>query len=149
MSEREWTGTEVAVIGMAARFPGAADVPAYWENLRRGVESVRRFAREELEPSPLLPAGAWDRPEFVPAGAVLDERLVDAMDHELFGFSPREAAWADPQQRVLLECAFAALEDAGYDPQRYAGKIAVYAGVGTSGHQFAPVSYTHLRAHET
>ncbi|HWM84556.1 MAG TPA: polyketide synthase, partial [Kofleriaceae bacterium] len=133
--ERELTGSEIAVIGMAGRFPDAPDLTAFWDNLRRGVESVRPFTPEELEPSPLLPPGLREHPDFIPAGAALDPALVDAMDHELFGLSPREAQWTDPQQRVMFECAFAALEDAGYDAERYAGKIAFYAGVGQSGHQ--------------
>ncbi|MGH9363388.1 MAG: type I polyketide synthase, partial [Thermoanaerobaculia bacterium] len=120
---------------MAGRFPGAPDIATYWANVSGGVESVRRFAREDLEATAVLPPQAWDDPRFVPAGAVLEPVLVDAMDLELFGLSPREAQWADPQQRALLECAFAALEDAGYDPERCAGRIALYAGVGNSGHQ--------------
>ncbi len=99
------------------------------------MESIRRFAGDELEPSPVLPPAMREHADFVPAGAVLDPALVNAMDHELFGLSPREAQWTDPQQRVMLECAFAALEDAGHDPARFPGKMAFYAGVGQSGHQ--------------
>jgi natural product biosynthesis luciferase-like monooxygenase protein/amino acid adenylation domain-containing protein/non-ribosomal peptide synthase protein (TIGR01720 family) len=135
VNEREPTGCEIAVIGMAGRFPGAPDLAAFWHNLRSGAESVRRFRADELEPSPFLPPGLRDHPSFVPAGAVLDPAFVDAVDRDLFGLSPREAAWADPQQRIILECALAALEDGGYDPARYAGRIAFYAGVGQSGHQ--------------
>ena len=133
--ERELTGSEIAVIGMAGRFPDAPDLTAFWDNLCRGVESIRRFSADELEPSPVLPPMMREHPDFVPAGAVLDPALVDAMDHDLFGLSRREAQWTDPQQRVMLECAFAALDDAGYDAARFPGKMAFYGGVGQSGHQ--------------
>ena len=107
---------EIAVIGLAGRFPGAPDVEALWRNLRDGVESVSRFAPDELESSVLVPPRLRDHPDFVPAGGVLAGG--DGFDRELFGVTAREARWMDPQQRVFLEVAWAALEDAGYPPLR-------------------------------
>src|SRR5262249_3944049 len=69
-------------------------------------------------------------PAYVRANGVLDG--VDLFDAAFFGFSPREAELTDPQHRVFLECAWEALENAGYDPGRYRGRIAVYAAAGLS-----------------
>ncbi|HEX8441989.1 non-ribosomal peptide synthetase/type I polyketide synthase, partial [Archangium sp.] len=128
----EGTGNDIAIIGMAGRFPGAGDVHAFWRNLRDGVESISRFGAEELEPSPLVPEALRSHKDFVRAGGVLDG--ADLFDHDFFDIAPREAMWMDPQQRVFLECAWAALEDAAYDPERFPGKISLYAGAGQSGH---------------
>jgi acyl transferase domain-containing protein len=119
----------IAVIGMAARFPGAADVAALWRNLRDGVESIRRFTAAELEAEG-IPAALLADPRYIPAKGVLDG--VEMFDAEFFGFPPREAELLDPQQRLFLECAWQACESAGYDPQSYAGRIGVYAGAGYS-----------------
>ncbi|MFY0567872.1 MupA/Atu3671 family FMN-dependent luciferase-like monooxygenase [Archangium lansingense] len=128
----EGTGNDIAIIGMAGRFPGASDIHAFWRNLREGVESISRFQSEELEPSPLVPETLRSHPDFVRAGGVLEG--ADLFDHDFFDIAPREALWMDPQQRVFLECAWAALEDAAYDPERFPGKISLYAGAGQSGH---------------
>ncbi|HYG63669.1 MAG TPA: amino acid adenylation domain-containing protein, partial [Thermoanaerobaculia bacterium] len=117
----------VAIVGMAGRFPGAADVERFWENLVAGVESVRFFPREELAAAGVDPK-LLDDPAYVPARAVLEG--VELFDAELFGVSPREAETMDPQHRLLLECAWEALEHAGYDPRRYDGPVGVYAGAG-------------------
>jgi natural product biosynthesis luciferase-like monooxygenase protein/amino acid adenylation domain-containing protein/non-ribosomal peptide synthase protein (TIGR01720 family) len=130
--EIEGTGNDIAIIGMAGRFPGAGDVHAFWRNLRDGVESISHFQAEELESSPLVPEALRAHPDFVRAGGVLEG--ADLFDNGFFDISPREALWMDPQQRVFLECAWAALEDAAYDPERFPGKISLYAGAGQSGH---------------
>ncbi|HYO68706.1 MAG TPA: condensation domain-containing protein, partial [Archangium sp.] len=128
----EGTGNDIAIIGMAGRFPGAGDLQAFWKNLREGVESISRFQAEELESSPLVPEALRAHPDFVRAGGVLAG--ADLFDPGFFDIAPREALWMDPQQRVFLECAWAALEDAAYDPERFPGKISLYAGAGQSGH---------------
>jgi natural product biosynthesis luciferase-like monooxygenase protein len=125
-------GSEIAIVGLAARFPGAPDLDSLWRNLRAGVESISRFSQDQLESSRLLPDRLSEHPDFVPAGGVLEG--ADRFDHRFFGISPREAAWMDPQQRVFLQTAWAALEDAGYDPARVSERVAVYAGAGSSTH---------------
>ncbi|HEX2091512.1 MAG TPA: polyketide synthase, partial [Longimicrobiaceae bacterium] len=125
----ERTGLEVAIVGMAGRFPGADDLHAFWRNLRDGVESITFFTREELLEAGADPA-VLDDPAFVPARGVL--RAADELDAELFGLTPRDAEVLDPQHRVLLECAWAALEHAGYDPARVDGPVGIFAGSGTS-----------------
>ncbi len=132
------SGNEIAIIGMAARFPGAPDLATFWRNLRAGVESISFFADDELEISPLVGEQARAHPGFVPAGGVLDG--AELFDHDLFGIPRREARWMDPQQRVFAQLAWTALDDAGYDPERFAGRISVYAGAGSSGHQLALLS---------
>lgn len=127
MNDPSWAESEVAVIGLAGRFPGAKNVDEFWQNLRDGVESVSFFSDEELKASGVDPNLLSD-PSYVKAGAVLEG--LDLFDAPLFGFSAREAELTDPQHRLLLECAWEALESAGYNPEHYAGVIGVYASVG-------------------
>ena len=134
MDERAIAGSApapsaIAIIGMAGRFPGARDLDEFWHNLRQGVESIRRVGREAAAASGLAPALLAD-PRLVTAAAALDD--VELFDAEFFGYSPRDAVRMDPQQRLFLECAAAALEHAGYDSQRYDGLVGVYAGAGAN-----------------
>ena len=107
----------IAIIGMAARLPGARDIRQFWQNLRNGVESVTFFKADELT------AGG---PGTVNARPVLDG--VDLFDAEYFGILPKEAETMDPQHRVFLECAVEAWEDAGYVPGGVSGVAGVFAG---------------------
>ncbi|MBB6254968.1 non-ribosomal peptide synthetase/type I polyketide synthase [Nitrospirillum iridis] len=115
----------VAVIGFAARFPGAPDVDAFWDNLLRGVESIRRFTRAELVAAG-APAALVDDPAYVPANGVLDG--VEDFDAGFFGYSPREAETLDPQQRLFLETVWHALEHGGYGRRGLAERVGIYAG---------------------
>ena len=126
--EREWSGLEIAIVGMAGRFPGAADIGAFWRNLVDGIESIRRLDAETLIAHG-RDATEVRSPEFVAAHGVLDG--YDLFDAEFFGYRPSEAEGIDPQQRLFLEVAWEALEDAGYDPARYRGLIGVFAGSST------------------
>jgi phthiocerol/phenolphthiocerol synthesis type-I polyketide synthase E len=116
----------VAVIGMAGRFPGARSVEEFWANLRDGVESISFFSDEEL-----LALGVsqsqLDDPSYVKAKACVED--AEMFDPHFFGFTPREAALTDPQQRLFMECAWEALEIAGYDSEKYNGSIGVFAGL--------------------
>ncbi|HEX2254147.1 MAG TPA: SDR family oxidoreductase [Thermoanaerobaculia bacterium] len=115
----------IAIVGLACRFPGARNAGEYWRNLAAGVESVRRFSDDELAAAGVPPEVLAD-PAYVKAAPVLDD--IDLFDAALFGYSPREAELMDPQQRLFLESAWEALEDAGYDPRRCRERIGVYAG---------------------
>jgi len=115
----------VAIIGMAGRFPGAGDLAAFWHNLCDGVESISFFTDAELRAAG-VPPQVLALPSYVKAAPVLAD--VDRFDAAFFGISPRDAALADPQQRLFLECAWAAFEDAGYDPRRCRGPVGVFAG---------------------
>jgi len=135
---------DIAIVGMAARFPKARGVQEYWSNLVEGVCSRTEFTEQELLDRGVDPALLAD-PDFVRAGYLLEDS--DAFDAGFFGYPPREAELMDPQHRVLLECGWTALESAGYDPQRYDGLIGVYAGAGFNTHLLADVA-THLSAAE-
>lgn len=122
-----YSGTEIAIVGLAGRFPGAGDTNEYWQNLVTGTESIRFYTREELLAVGVDPE-LVDDPDYVPAnGAVADPSQFDA---DFFGFSPRDAAIMDPQHRLFLECTWEALENAGYNPNKYDGSIGVFAGSG-------------------
>ncbi|HEX2254139.1 MAG TPA: SDR family oxidoreductase [Thermoanaerobaculia bacterium] len=120
-------GNRIAIVGMALRFPGAAGAEALWRNLRDGVESVSFFGAEELRQAGADPALA-SRPGYVGARGYLDG--IEEIDAGFFGFSPLEAQIMDPQQRLFLESAWHALEDAGYDPGAHTGAIGLYAACG-------------------
>ncbi len=126
-------GLDIAVVGMAGRFPGARNLESFWQNLRDGIESVSTLSREDLLESG-VDEQVLDRPNYVRARALLDD--VDLFDARLFNMTPNEAASMDPQQRLLLECAWETLEQAGYDPEQYGGTIGVYAGSSSSGYLF-------------
>ncbi len=105
----------IAVVGMTGRFPGARNLHDFWRNLSGGVESIT-----------FLPNQAAQESDFVPATAYLDD--IELFDAEFFGITPHEATIMDPQHRVFLECAWEALESAGYNPETYPEAIGVYAG---------------------
>jgi acyl transferase domain-containing protein len=113
----------VAVIGMSGRFPEAPDIASFWRNLRDGVEAAREFSPSELEAAGIEPDVLRD-PRYVRRGVVLED--VDRFDASFFGLTPREAELMDPQQRLFLECAWEAMEDAGYDSERVPGDVGVF-----------------------
>jgi amino acid adenylation domain-containing protein len=120
---------DIAIVGMAGRFPGAPSVHDFWQRLRAGDECLSVFSDEELAASGVDPALLAD-PAYVRAAGVIEG--ADLFDAAFFGFTPREAELMDPQHRVFLECAWHALEDAGYDSERFGGRIGLYAGVGVN-----------------
>src|ERR1017187_3564503 len=116
---------DIAVVGMAGRFPGARNLEEFWHNLVEGVESITRFSDEELLRSG-VPASCLSDPNYVKAAPILED--PSQFDADFFGFLPIEARTLDPQHRILLELAHEAIEDAGYDPNRYPGRIGVFTG---------------------
>lgn len=126
MATADSTIEEIAIIGMAGRFPGACNIHQFWHNLRNGVESRRVFTPAELS----IPAEIRAHPQYVNSGFVLDD--IDLFDAEFFDISPRQARLTDPQQRLFLECVWEALEDSGINPDIYAGVIGLYAGANMS-----------------
>lgn len=124
MSEAVETEGRIAIVGLSGRFPGAPNVAAFWRNLRNGVDSVTVFADDQLEDG--VDPATRASTSYVKARPVLTD--VDKFDAGFFDMREREAALTDPQHRVFLECAWEALEDAGYDPAAYKGAIGVFAG---------------------
>jgi len=132
-TDDSYNGSEIAIIGISCRFPGAKNPQEFWNNLRDGVESISFLNDDELEPSNIDPAD-FKAPNYVKAASILDD--IQSFDATFFGFSPREAEVMDPQHRLFLECAWESLEDAGYDPKSYKGLIGVYAGARTNTYLF-------------
>lgn len=125
---------DIAVIGMGARFPGARDLQSFWSNLVAGHCAVTMLDGAEIAARGVPAETAGDE-RYVPATYVIEDS--DKFDAAFFGYSPREAELMDPQHRVLLECAWAAVEDAGLDLERSGATCGVFAGAGNN---------TYLRA---
>ncbi|NBE83206.1 amino acid adenylation domain-containing protein [Micromonospora rubida] len=121
---REYTGDEIAVVGMAGRFPGAEDLATFWWNLCAGVDAIHDHTDEELAALGIGPRLLAD-PRHVRATGRLD--AVADFDADFFAFGAQEAARTDPQHRLFLETAWEALEDAGHDPSRFPGLVGVYS----------------------
>lgn len=130
-------GFDIAVIGMAGRFPGSPDVETFWRNLASGKEAISFFTSEEASQSKQHDA-AGNGERVVNAAGVIEG--VDLFDAEFFGYSPREAELMDPQQRLFLEYAWIALERAGYDPLG-SGAIGVFAGASLEGYLLQLLSH--------
>jgi phthiocerol/phenolphthiocerol synthesis type-I polyketide synthase E len=141
MSTVNDTAGRIAVVGMSARFPGAPTVADFWRNLRAGVESVRHFTREELAEAG-VGAAELAHPDYVRAAALLDD--VEGFDAAFFGYAPREAEQMDPQQRVLLEVAAAALDDAGHARVPDGTRVGVFVGASMSHYAFNLYSHGGL-----
>jgi amino acid adenylation domain-containing protein len=132
-------GTDLAIIGMAARLPGAPDLDRFWSRLRDGVECITRLTDGELRAAGVDPA----QPGRVPAEPLIEG--IELFDASFFGFSPREAELLDPQQRLFLELAWSCMESAGYDPGRYPGRVGIFAGESFSTYLLNLLSQPELR----
>jgi amino acid adenylation domain-containing protein len=139
----------IAIVGMAAQLPDAANIEQFWTNLLEGRESLRRLTPEELIAAD-VPEAMRNNPDYVPVSAWMPD--PECFDHRFFGYAPREADVIDPQQRVLLECAWAALEHAGLVPDRQHRNIGVFTGTGPNTYfslgllsrpEFRPFGFVH------
>jgi len=125
----KYTGLEVAVIGMAVRFPGAANLQSFWQNLLANKESITFFTAEELQKEGVS-LSVVKKENYIPAKGIISD--IDSFDSSFFNYSPREALIMDPQIRVLHECAWHTLEDGGYNPHEYKKRIGIYAGAASN-----------------
>jgi len=125
--EIEFEDTDIAIIGMAARVPGANNVDEFWDNLKNSIESYTEYTDKELLERG-VPQSIVDNPNYQKIGRPLDN--MEMFDAALFGFSPKDASIMDPQHRHFLEVSWEALEHAGYDPRQYSGSIGVFGGSG-------------------
>lgn len=114
----------IAVIGFSGSFPQSSSVQEFWGHLCAGNELISFLEADQLLQEGLDP-DVVNHPNYIKAKAVLPD--ADCFDASFFGYSAREAAYIDPQQRVMLECAWSALEHSGYDPEQYKGLIGVFA----------------------
>jgi acyl transferase domain-containing protein/acyl carrier protein len=116
---------DIAIIGLAGRFPKAKDLEEFWQNLQQGREAIAFFSEAELIEAGVELTTLKDL-NYVKAASLLE--TAELFDASFFDFSPREALVMDPQHRLFLECSWQALENAGYNPETYQGGIGVYAG---------------------
>ena len=122
-----WRNSDLAIIGLSCRLPGAATAEDYWDNLCKGVESITFFSDQDLVDSGADP-NLVANPRYVKAAAILPD--VETFDEAFFGYSPKDAAMMDPQHRLFLEVCWETFENAGYDPVVYPGKIGVLSTAG-------------------
>ncbi|HEX2093651.1 MAG TPA: type I polyketide synthase [Longimicrobiaceae bacterium] len=136
------TGQEIAIIGMAGRFPRARSVEEFWRNLREGRDCISRFSDEELLAAG-IPREELEDPRYVRAQGSLED--VELFDAAFFGLAPREAAVLNPQHRFFLECAWEALESAGYDSESFPGRVGSFSGAELNGYWMNLESSPRLR----
>ncbi|MBV8862716.1 MAG: polyketide synthase, partial [Mycobacterium sp.] len=125
---------------MAARFPGANTLSVFWDNLRRGQESIVTLSEDDLLAEGISEKALANH-SYVRRAALLDG--IDEFDADFFGFTPLAARMTDPQHRLFLQTAWHALEDAGYDPARIEGSVGVYATSTTSGYLLHNIMSNH------
>lgn len=125
MSMEELNGTEIAIVGMAGRYPNAENLTEFWRKVVAGEEFATFYTKEELRDMGVDEA-TINNPNWVPAAGML--AATEEFDAAFFGYNPKESSFMDPQQRHFLEVAWEALEDAGYDTERFEGSIGVYGG---------------------
>jgi acyl transferase domain-containing protein len=118
------SSSDIAIVGMAGRFPGARTLEEYWQNLRDGVEALTETTDADLTREGVSLKVRQAR--HVRSGFTLSD--IDMFDSAFFGINPREAEILDPQHRLFLECAWQALEDAGCDAERFDGTIGLFGG---------------------
>lgn len=129
----------IAIVGMSGRFPKSQNLEEFWSHLVEGKECITFFQDEDLQH---IPEEIRNHPRYVKAAPILED--IDKFDAAFFGFTPREAQILDPQHRIFLECAWAALEDAGIDPERFDGRIGVYAGSSSNQYMMNVASYPEI-----
>jgi phthiocerol/phenolphthiocerol synthesis type-I polyketide synthase E len=123
----------VAIVGMAGRFPGAEDLDGFWRNIAEGVESLEAPSDADLDAAGVTPA-IRSQPNYVRLSTSLDGAAD--FDAGFFGLSPRDAQIVDPQHRIFLECAWEALENAGYAIGATDNAVGVYAGASMNTYLF-------------
>ena len=117
---------DIAIIGMSCRVPGANTLHEFWTNLVNGTDVSQTVTIEDLTKAG-LDTNLLNQSSYVARKLSLDN--LDCFDAAFFGYHPKEAELMDPQHRVLLEVAYAALENAGYNPYEYEGNIGIFGGV--------------------
>jgi phthiocerol/phenolphthiocerol synthesis type-I polyketide synthase E len=122
---------KIAIIGMSCRLPGANTIDQFWSNLVNGVESLTSFTDDELRAAG-VDESLIHSPNYVRSRGIING--AEYFDAAFFDVTPRDAEIMDPQHRIFMECAWHALEDAGYDPEKSKARIGVFGGTGVSWH---------------
>jgi amino acid adenylation domain-containing protein len=130
MNQHESSLDGIAIIGLEGRFPEARNAAEFWRNLVEGKDCITRFTDEQLATSGYDPKVLRALPGYVAARGLVEK--PEWFDRAFFGVPTKEAEVMDPQHRVFLEIAWAALEDAGCDPSTYPGLIGLFAGTSNS-----------------
>jgi acyl transferase domain-containing protein/acyl-CoA synthetase (AMP-forming)/AMP-acid ligase II/acyl carrier protein len=136
----------IAIIGMGCKFPGASGLDEFWTLLRNGVDAISEIPRDRWDVGALYdPLPGTTGKMSTRWGGFLPD--IDQFDPHFFGISPREAASMDPQQRVLLEMTWEALENAGQPPDQLAGtRTGVFVGIGGFDYSNVIINYkNHLQ----
>ncbi len=135
------TAEPLAVVGMACRFPGAPDLAAYWRLIRDGIDATSDIPQSRWDVESLYdPSGEQPGKMSVRRAGLVDQ--IDQFDPQFFGISPREAARMDPQQRMLLEVSWEALEMGGHAPDALAGSpVGVFVGIGGTDYSKIPSQF--------
>ncbi|GHO60131.1 polyketide synthase [Ktedonobacter robiniae] len=153
MHNQHISDSDIAIIGLHCRVPGANTADEFWRNLREGVESISYCSDEQLRSTlakslgyvPEEVVARWTKDaKYVRAAAALED--IDLFDAAFFGYSATEAEILDPQQRLFLECSWAALEDAGYTPESSTGLVGVYGGSEVNAYHGNAGGYTIMPA---
>jgi amino acid adenylation domain-containing protein len=117
---------DIAIVGMAGKFPMADNVDEFWRNLLDVKDCITHFEENEIDPD--VDPDISGQPNYVRARGLMSD--IDAFDAKFFSVRPREAQIMDPQQRIFIETCWHALEDAAYDVSEFDGRIGVFAGTG-------------------
>ena len=131
--ERTESYDEIAVIGISCRFPGAENKDKFWDNLKNGIASVSNYSMEELVDAG-IPRKLLDSNDYIKKGYTIDH--IESFDAGFFGYSEKEAALMDPQQRLFIEECYHAFEDAGYIPYKVKGNVGVFGAARMSTYMF-------------
>lgn len=131
---------DIAIVGIALKFPGANSIEEYWDLIRKGKEAITFFSEEDLKTKGVSPEKIQDE-HYIKAAPILDN--VSAFDEKFFNYSPSEAIAMDPQHRIWLECCWHAIENAGYAPDKLKGSTGVF---GSAGGNISSYFLEYLRA---
>lgn len=130
---------DIAIVGMAGRFPEARDINQFWQNIKNGKECITFFSDDELRKSGISENSIKDD-SYVKASGILQD--IEMFDAPFFNITPREAELTDPQHRIFLECVWEALENAGHAPEKYDGIIGVFGGTSMNTYLLNNISKT-------
>ena len=132
--------SDIAIIGVAGRYPGADTLDQFWDNLRAGRDSITEIPRDRWDHTPYFSSDKGKGKTRSKWGGFLTD--VDAFDAPFFGMLPKDAELADPQERLFLETSYHAIESAGHRPETLGQRVGVFVGVMYEEYQLLGVEQT-------